>query len=102
MGDPNLPKQPERIYLSYQHYPTTFNVTAWMDYSQSSVSWVINGTTTYTAGSIMTVSASSSTRISRLRFPPGNKFNHISFQIYGDTYASINDLTMYATPTPLP
>lgn len=109
MGDEGRPKSPNRAYLSYQFWPTTFTIKANYDFGTSSSTWIINSTTNYRVGgtgffdngSIRTVAYSSTTVTSKLVFPQSKKFKFVNFEIFGTTYSSIYNIDFYATKEPL-
>lgn len=104
----NRTKWPDRLYIktevsSYtvRNSSISFVVQANYDFGKSSTQWLIDLSTIYTSGNIVTVSSGSNALINKLFFPKGAEFTTINFEVSGSTKVVVDYLDFYALPQSL-
>lgn len=100
--DSNRAYKAERAYIQFENTQGTITVRANFDYNRSSQTWVINTSTKYQYGSVITDMYSPGRIVNQLKFEQ-NEFNYINFELFGldSSTQSINYIDLYAFPKQL-
>lgn len=102
IGDENMSRQkvPERVYFKTESttYSCIVQVQANFDFGKSSMTWLVDPSTFYSKGSIITVSSATGNVLNRLYFPTGKSnldFNNINFEVSGSSKVQIDYIDAY-------